>query len=1031
MDKKKGSSVLTEYSGDIAKLFKKVKKSTEFEIDFNMDKTSSISYEKYVSLMEYLTYRKIANKLEILKSITLDVNFSQIIGDEIRENYRITISGREFINKYVSLLQSKNNHVIFNTLLSIAQEGKNDEYITVYKKVKLIEDTYDIPDLNVRIRLADETILSKKDISKIERLTPLQQKMIAFRLKQRISVILEKTKDYTFRIDLTTAKTAYNIIRLEQLVPRYEMELEYYAESDDIQPILPKILDEAVSLLKVIQKSNYIITKTQTERVFDEYRRLMDIGDKKLYAIEGRQPVSLEIQHVSDLFNKYAVSDKADGERHIMIIYQNRVYIISNTLIIRDTGIVLKKDEYNGTIFDGEYVFLPKQQRHLFMVFDCLFAKGVDVRKDTNLMNRLNTASRMINECFIFGKQTGFTPDEMKKDINTVNLVKYHTEQLDKFIDTLHHDIPIERKYPLVRTKYFIPATGLTENEIFKYSMVIWNKYMYSPVKYPYMLDGIVYQPLNQAYITDSKLSKLSDYKWKPSENNTIDFYVQFAKNPTTGKILDVYDNSSTEDIKDKTYRICYLSVGKRSKEGVEVPVYFNEDKKLHIALLFLQDGTVKDKEGNIIQDNTVVEFYYNNNLEINERFRWTPLRTRYDKTELVQKYKIRYGNGQEVANRIWRSIMTPVRIIDLKLLSDDESFWKHLAEMKGKITYEAMMSIAKENAYYQIKTNLGKPMRNFHNWIKSIMIYTYASKLYNGDQKCSVLDVGSGVGGDIGKLYHAKIAFCVGIEPDWNNIHNAFDGAIRRYNTEKSKLPAAPKIYYICGDFTVPLNVDAQIAVSTDKTPENRALIEKFFPESNMKQFDCINCQFAFHYFLANDKAWSAACDNIKKSLKPGGYMIFTTYDAQRVLEVLGDNEKYTIYYTTGGEKKILTELVKKFSDKLYKKNIGAGVAIDVYNGLVSTEDTYITEYLVDKDFVIKELDKRCNMELIETDMFDRQFELHKQSIMYGAKYDMNLKTRDYFSKTAEFYDQTDETNAACFKITRLNRLYVFRRRT
>ena len=53
---------------------------------------------------------------------------------------------------------------------------------------------------------------------------------------------------------------------------------------------------------------------------------------------------------------------------------------------------------------------------------------------------------------------------------------------------------------------------------------------------------------------------------------------------------------------------------------------------------MFLQDGEARDIEGNIIQDNTVVEFYYNNDPNIPDKHRWVPLRTRYDKTESVQR---------------------------------------------------------------------------------------------------------------------------------------------------------------------------------------------------------------------------------------------------------------------------------------------------------------------------------------------------------------------------------------------------------
>jgi hypothetical protein len=36
-------------------------------------------------------------------------------------------------------------------------------------------------------------------------------------------------------------------------------------------------------------------------------------------------------------------------------------------------------------------------------------------------------------------------------------------------------------------------------------------------------------------------------------------------------------------------------------------------------------DTEIRDIEGHIIQDMTVVEFYYDNNLNIGEKFKWVP----------------------------------------------------------------------------------------------------------------------------------------------------------------------------------------------------------------------------------------------------------------------------------------------------------------------------------------------------------------------------------------------------------------------
>ena len=64
------------------------------------------------------------------------------------------------------------------------------------------------------------------------------------------------------------------------------------------------------------------------------------------------------MQHVIEqLPNKYAVTDKADGDRYFLIILDGKVLLISDNLNIKDTGIIVN-EKYNKTIFDGEYIFL-------------------------------------------------------------------------------------------------------------------------------------------------------------------------------------------------------------------------------------------------------------------------------------------------------------------------------------------------------------------------------------------------------------------------------------------------------------------------------------------------------------------------------------------------------------------------------------------------------------------------------------------------------------------------------------------------
>jgi hypothetical protein len=149
------------------------------------------------------------------------------------------------------------------------------------------------------------------------------------------------------------------------------------------------------------------------------------------------------------------------------------------------------------------------------MVFDCLFNGKEDIRKKVNFFDRLADADNIINNCFILDKQKGFTIKDFKNKSNELtvdNIVKFHETQIKEYMSALNFDLMLEKKYPLIRRKYFIGATGIKPWEIFKYSVLLWSKFTEdTTINCPYILDGLIYHPLEQDYVT--KDSKMKEYK--------------------------------------------------------------------------------------------------------------------------------------------------------------------------------------------------------------------------------------------------------------------------------------------------------------------------------------------------------------------------------------------------------------------------------------------------------------------------------------------------------------------------------------
>ena len=1016
----------------IENLFKKIKSSNEFEVmfyNYKSDKSNLLRMENFLTILEYLKKRSSIKK-EIIEELTvLDISY----GEDLT-NYRISITGIESIENYLSFVHRRKNHVIFKILLGKMIAG--DDTIKLIKKVKDMDNIVDVDEYNTRFRLSDELEVTQKEMDKLKDLDETSRHKIVFRYKQRVTLFVKKTKNEIFRIDLTNIKQSNDVNKIDTSASKYELELDISSPNGKVESKMADVYKEVEIMHKIIQQSNFIINTIQEDAVIQDYKSMLAITDKKSTTLDGRKPQSLEIQHVVDILpNKYAVTDKADGERCFLIIFNNHTYLITNNLHVKDIGITLSSSlsNYNQTILDGEYIFLPKHNRHIFMAFDCLYKGGEDVRKISSLMERAKAADKVVHDCFVLKGQKGYNINDYKNKFEVNDVIKFHSKQIGEYMDALDHDIRKEKMYPLVRRKYFIEVYGGQDNEIFKYSQLMWNKYVIdSNTKCPYILDGLIYNPLEQKYAS-VKDSKYFEYKWKPEDKNSLDFFIKFERDPTTNNEYVLFDNSRDEQVKGKPYKICHLYVGKKGKYG-EQPTLFQKESNKYIAYLFLKNGEARDETGNIIKDNTVVEFYYIMDSKLDEKYRWRPMRTRYDKTESVMLHKQKYGNYVDVANKVWRSIINPFTMKDISILSKESQYRQHIDTLRNKIDHSLILSERKENIYYQIRTNLARPMRQFHNWIKSIVIYTYCNQAYERGKKQVVLDIGSGRGGDLMKFYYTMVALYVGLDIDAENLLSAVDGAVSRYEQLRRTHPNFPKMSFVQADGGVLLDYEHQVHALGGMSSLNKSIMEKYFSLDEKKRtiFDRVNCQFAIHYFLGNDSTWSNFCKNIDMYLKPGGYLIFTCFDGQEINKLLTGKDKHTTYYTNDkGEKKIMFEILKKYDDSEIKNGvIGLGTAIDFHNAIDFQEDVYMTEYLVDKEFISKELYERCDMELIETDLFANQFHIHADFFRQIYKYEENPQTKKFFTNVAEFYNQSTSVNKAGFEMTKLNRYFVFRRK-
>lgn len=996
-----------DFLNNIKDKLQNVKSTNEAEISILQITSLTI----FNNMLKSFKKRAMLNNLTIKSENSLDVLYNY--DNNGLSSYRITVNELENINNIISNIYERENHVVFALLSSYILQKK--ENILIIEKIKNTDDMILDKPNNLKFRLSDEKIVDIEQVKKLQYLNNKERNKIIFRFKNRLSLLIFEDENVKISTDLTFVKTTNKALYINRGKESYELEVEILFKKD-IKNLDKKyvtmFINEVVYLMKIIQNTEEIISIDETENVLTKLKQLTKSADNNK-GLPAVQTVSAEVIHITDIIpNDYSVTDKADGERHFLMIFNRNVYLISNNLVVKKIKEYNKKEieNYEDTILDGEYIFIKKYQKFMFLGFDILFHQGKDIREEMLLTKRYELLNDVTMKLFDQTKSI----NKYNGDFDIKKIEKYYQKDIKEYVNFMNEILNKSNKKNIILSKYFIFPIGGHPAEIYLYSKLLWNEYSNAP----YLLDGLIYTPIKQKYNIISSTTVKSTFKWKPSSKNSIDFYVLYEKDQDTKQILNVYDNSIEEPDelniddkgeiqkeKNKIYRILNLYVGK-NENGKEMPVLFQKEDKNYIANIYLTNNEIRDIEGNIIEDKTVVEFAYNKNLQ--ENFRWIPLRTRMDKTDIVLKYQKKYGNSEWVSNRVWKSMMDSIEISDIELLSKLDTYEKHSTYLKSKITAKSIEQMRQENKYYQEKNELAKQMRQFHNFIKSNIIYTYCSLSYN-KKKMDILDIGCGVGGDINKFYHSRVRSYIGIDLDYGNLFSAGDSATSRYNNFKKKFPNFTDMKFIQASASVQFDLNNQNATIGNMKDENKKLIINTFGEDenskNYKTFDVMNAQFTIHYYFENDNSLNNFLNNVKKYLRQHGFLLVTTFDANIVHNTFNKDGKINAeYMSSDGNNSILYDI-----NRLYPSNTKnlkqTGLAIDVLMKWINQED-YYKEYLVEPSFLIESMDK-IGLSLIETDTFKNLFDNYKDYLNNYVKNESIENTKKFLMTTAKYYDE------------------------
>ena len=424
-----------------------------------------------------------------------------------------------------------------------------------------------------------------------------------------------------------------------------------------------------------------------------------------------------------------------------------------------------------------------------------------------------------------------------------------------------------------------------------------------------------------------------------------------------------------------------------------------------------------------IIQDKTVVEFSYDtvNNRELQKR--WIPLRTRYDKTEMVQKYKRKYGNSEKIADSIWQSMNFLIDMNDFMLMSNPDTINEHTSKLRSKLTAKDIAIYRATDKYYMKKSKIGEVSRTFHNFVKSQYIYNYCSAI--NDKKLDVFDIGIGQGGEFNKYYHARTKSITGLDVSSEGLFSSSsDSAIGRLMNLRKTKPNFPPTELVHANFGVSLfDIEKQSNALPNMTEANKKVLAKV---AN-KKYDILSAMFSLHYLFMDDTSVNNMINNCK-ILKKGGYFLACLFDGAELHRQFKEKKLIEEYYTSEvGEKELLFSVKPMYNleDKNINKN---GLSISFFLSSFMDIGSEIIEYLVTPEHLINTME-RANMELVETESFENIYVASKDFLIEASSFDAGQETRKFLSGVKEYYNMDVSINKAAYQLTRLYKFYVFRK--
>lgn len=919
---------------------------------------SIVTTETIKDLTEFIQISKQDPKAEVECKLLSGKIQTKDVADRILESILTLSIGSTIEENRLTICYPDSTRVIINEAQNIHKICTKNSFrevpLVVEKKHRYYDgivgkkDMIDVPEGNLRF-----TLRSEEQIRKDWEGNPSDIKA-HIRLVNRKSF---KTSNDLFRIDFSMVKTrGVNVkqpIRdLLKQVHTYELEIEFMNKKTQVSNEL--VVQELLKIISVLSQAYYRSPFLLKVSDIQRYQQEFKVSNNIFF-----NPVTMVRRHLNpvnphNISKGYTVTNKADGIRAgLYIAKDRRVLRVNPTFQLVWTGITALDDSHSGDFIDGEYI--PEKQ--LFCIFDIYRFRNRDVRSLPLLKS---------------------DEDILKNPQNSrLGCAKLFVEDLRTQFQMSPSLTPLR-----VETKLFLAGDGLSMEEAIR---TLLN------TKFEYETDGLIFTPRTSSVApTEDRKGKTWNkvYKWKPSTQNSIDFLLKIKDEETFDPLLnqkakkgELYvSRTPSDDIvyPRETMTGEYVpkplpsDLQKVAETNTRIPSVFQpnvpRDPDAYQILVPINEKSLPvDKEGNRVEDNTIVECSFDT-----ETRRWTIMRTRYDKTFQYRVLKEpQYGNDINVANSIWTSMHVPIT----------EEMVKTFMSNPPDDTYE-------DDMYYRddLKrcSRVFNDVYDFHNRIKEQL---YKSNVKKGD---TLLELAVGRGGDLLKWKRVQPSKVVGLDISLGNIVSPSQGSATRYLMDKKKHPHdyLPPILFLQGNMTVYPLFDQEDKYMPILEGKEKATTEYLKQFEDLKKFDVISCQFAMHYACETEEVFR----NFAKNLEKYGSDMFigTCLDGQSVYSLLVDKKTHLF----GSEKQVCGEFTKEYVDKdTWVEEFG--MPIKVY--LESFEKPEV-EYLVPFE-KITEILEEVGYELIETKLFK---DLYSQQT--GITLTLEQQTFSFLNRTFVF---------------------------